>query len=392
MTIIVDEQLAKRNGARRGVRRLVVDWMGKVGDSPPGVRNIVRTWRFRRSSNNLLGLLLLPLLVLSLGTGAAIWAFAVSGAGVSMALIFFHAYAGLLSLPIVVAKLFSGLSAWRRRASREGERASRSRHALRHALTLGLVAFTLTLYGSGVMMYANFTPGGNSVYKQVHLWSSVLAAPLITHHLYVYLRRAVEVVEHGISRRRAGGVALSRGRFLYLGVAGLLAWGGFRGAAGFLDGAYSEDPNDFPVTLTAGGSDSPDPKTWRLLVTGDVEEPVEFSFDDLRGANLERSTYSLDCVIGWSVVREWGGVPVADFIRRARPRGEVLSAVFKSTTGYEVALTPEVLEDPATMVTLEVEGVPLSPEHGFPARLMAPGVVGEKCVKWLAEIQVVTQR
>jgi hypothetical protein len=350
-------------------------------------REAVKTRRLRRSSNNLLGLLLLPLLVLSLATGFAIWLFAALDAAVSMALIFFHAYAGLLSLPIVLAKLFSGVAAWRRRAAMEGSRGSYSRHAL----TMGLVVFTLSLYGSGIMMYANFTPGGNAVYKQIHLWSAILAAPLITHHLYLYLRQAVEVIDHGIAVRRTAGVRLTRGGFLYLSVAGLVAWGGFRGMAGFLESAGSEDPNDFPVTLTAGGADSPDPETWRLLVSGDVEEPLEFSFDDLRGASLERSTYSLDCVIGWSVVREWGGVPVMDFIRRTRPRGEILSAVFRSTTGYEVVLTPEVLEKAGTMVTLEVEGLPLSPEHGFPARLMAPDVIGEKCVKWLAEIEIVTE-
>jgi len=329
--------------------------------------------------------LLLPLLVLSLATGAAIWLFAALDSAVSMAVIFFHAYAGLLSLPIVLAKLFSGVSAWRRRAVSEGSRASR------HALTLGLVVFTLSLYGSGILMYANFTPGGNAVFKQIHLWSAVLAAPLITHHLFVHLRRAVEVVEHGVAVRRAEGVRITRGGFLYLGVAGILGWGGFRGMAGFLESAGSGDPNDFPVTLTAGGADSPDPESWRLLVSGDVEEPMEFSFDDLRRANLERSTYSLDCVIGWSVVREWGGVPVMEMIRAARPRGEILSAVFRSTTGYEVVLTPDVLENPGAMVTLEVEGVPLAPEHGFPARLMAPDVIGEKCVKWLAEIEVVAE-
>jgi sulfite oxidase len=40
-------------------------------------------------------------------------------------------------------------------------------------------------------------------------------------------------------------------------------------------------------------------------------------------------------------------------------------------------------------VTLEVNGVALAPEHGFPARVMAPGVIGEKCVKWVDQLTVV---
>jgi flagellar biosynthesis protein FliQ len=337
-----------------------------------------------RSANNLLGLLLLPLLALSLLTGLAIWFISATSTAVSMTLVFFHAYAGLLSLPVLAIKLWAGVRSWRHRAAeRRGGWAG-------HALTGALVAVVAVLYGSGLLMYANFTPGGNALYKQVHLWSAILATPLVTHHLYLYLRRALEVVGRGVAARREAGLRLGRGQFLYLGLAALLAWGGFRGTGRFLESLASEDPNDFPVTITAGGADEPDPETWRLLVTGDVEQPLEFSLEDFRKAALNRSTYSLDCVIGWSVVREWGGVPVMDVIRLARPRGEILSAVFRSTTGYEVVLTPEVLEEAGTMVTLEVEGVPLSTEHGFPARLMAPGVVGEKCVKWLAEIEVVT--
>ncbi|MBA2442094.1 MAG: molybdopterin-dependent oxidoreductase [Rubrobacter sp.] len=340
-----------------------------------------------RSSNNILGLLLLPLLGFSLLTGFAIWVFVGLDVLVPIALISIHAYAGLLSLPILAAKLWSGVLSWRRRTAKQGIRASPGLHLL----TLGLVLLTLVMYGSGVLMYANFTPGGNAVYKQVHLWSAVLVTPLITHHLYLYLHRALEVVGTTLAPSPAGGLRITRGYLIRLGGAMFVLLAGARGAGSFLESLGSEDPNDFPVTLTSGGADRPDPEEWRLLVSGDVAEPTRFSLADLHGAALNRSTYSLDCIIGWSVVREWGGIPVMDLIRRAQPRGEIVSAVFRSTTGYEVALPLEVLKERGTMVTLEVGGVPLASEHGFPARLMAPGVIGEKCVKWLAEIEIVSR-
>lgn len=341
--------------------------------------------RVNRSSNNVLGVLLLPLLAFSLLTGVGIWALYRVDLLAPMALISVHAYAGLLSLPILAAKVWAGVLSWRRRAARGEPRSS----SAQHMLTLGLLLAALALYGSGSLMYLNLTPGGNAVYKQVHLWSAVAATPLITHHLYLYLRAALGAVGRTVASPPAGGRAMTRGRALRLGGVLILALGGVRLGRGFVESLSSEDPNDFPVTLTSGGADSPDPGDWRLLVSGSVTEPMEFSLDGLRGARLQRSTYSLDCVIGWSVVREWGGIPVMEIIRRAQPRGEIVSAVFRSTTGYEVALPLEVLEDQRTMVTLEVGGVPLATEHGFPARLMAPGVVGEKCVKWLAEIEVV---
>lgn len=327
----------------------------------------------------------MPLLVVGLATGLGIWALSRVDPLAPMAVIAVHAYAGLLSLPILAAKVWAGVRSWRRRAAKSGPHSSRALHLL----TLGLLLAALALYGSGTLMYLNLTPGGNAVYKQVHLWSAVAAAPLVSHHLYLYLRGALGAIGR-TAASPPGGVRMTRGRLLRLGGALVFALGSVRVVRGFLESLSSEDPNDFPVTLTSGGADSPDPEDWRLLVSGGVAEPMQFSLDGLRGARLGRSTYSLDCVIGWSVVREWGGIPVIDLIRQARPHREVLSAVFRSTTGYEVALPLEVLEDRRTMVTLEVGGVPLAVEHGFPARLMAPDVVGEKCVKWLAEIEVVT--
>lgn len=344
--------------------------------------------RVERASNNLLGLLLLPLLVFGLASGVAIWALAGLATLAPVALISVHAYAGLLSLPVLAAKLWAGLSSLRRRARREDLRPS----SARTALTLGLLLSTLGLYGSGIMMYANFTPGGNALYKQLHLWSVMAAVPFITHHLYLHLRRALQTVGRTVYSPPPGAVTLTRGRVLGLVGLVLVTAGGVRGTGRILESLGSDDPNDFPVTLTSGGADDVDDRQWRLLVSGDVRRPLEFSLDDLEGATLDRSEYSLDCVLGWSVVREWGGIPVMDVIEKARPRSGMVSAVFRSTTGYEVALPREVIEDRRTMVTLEVGGVPLAPEHGFPARLMAPGVIGEKCVKWLAEIEVITRK
>lgn len=340
-----------------------------------------------RSSNNFLGLLLSPLLAFSLVTGFAIWALTGLETLVPMALIFVHAYAGMLSLPILVAKIWAGTSSWRRRTVKEGLRSSLGLHIL----TLSLLLATLAMYGSGLLMYANITPGGNAAYKQVHLWSAVLAVLLITHHLYLYLRQALEVVEHTITSPSPERPKITRGYFLRLGAMVLLIWGSLRQAAKFLEGLGSADPNDFPVTLAAGGTDEPDAESWRLVVLGDVAQPTQYSLANLQRANLNRNTYSLDCVIGWSVVREWGGIPVMDLIRQTHPREKIISAVFRSTTGYEVALPLRVLENRGTMVTLEVGGVPLAPEHGFPARLMAPGVIGEKCVKWLTEIEIISE-
>lgn len=344
----------------------------------------LRTW------NTAVGLLSLPLLVASAATGVALFAVLsglVSGFG-PMALLAVHVYSGLVGLPLAVAKTVTGLLSWR---ARPGRRTTDRRTGMTWAdlSSLLLVASVLSLYTSGTLLHLNLTPGGNAGYKTVHLWSAVTAAPFVTHHLVRHLRPARLGARRTVTTADDGTFAAVRRRVLLLGGAGVLGWAVTRLAGRAGETAVSAGPNDFPVTIAASGSDQPDPRTWRLDVVGDVADPRSFTLADLRGIGLEQHRYSLDCILGWSVVREWGGVPLAEILDRCSPTGELLSGVFRSTTGYEAALLTEQLADRRSMVTLEVNGVTLAPEHGFPARVMAPGVIGEKCVKWVDQLTVV---
>lgn len=342
-----------------------------------------------RAQNTALGLLVLPVFVVSAVTGVAVFA-SLSGAAPAlgpMTLIAVHAYSGLVGLPLALAKTVAGLRSWRSRV-RPGRTAEPISVWVAGSTAL-LVLAVLLLYGSGTMLHLNLTPGGNAAYKTVHLWSAVAAAPLITHHLARHLRRARWSARHTLRSAGPATLAGTRRRVLVLGGAGILAWGVTRllGRAG--ESAASSGPNDFPVTLTAGGADQPDPDTWRLQVDGDVAQPRSFTLAELRGIGLESHRYSLDCILGWSVVRTWGGVPLAELVARCSPTGELLSSVCRSTTGYEAALLAEQVTDRRSMVVLDVDGVALAPEHGYPARVMAPGVIGEKCVKWIERLTVV---
>jgi DMSO/TMAO reductase YedYZ molybdopterin-dependent catalytic subunit len=341
----------------------------------------------RRSANEVVGLsfaVALPVLVL---TGAAIWWLRSTDRAVGLTLVVVHAWAGLVSLPILAAKIAVGVRAWYRKSRRPARLPTRH-----HLLTFGLVVSVMVLYATGTAMYANTTPGGNAVYKQVHLGAAIVSVALIGWHLVLYLRRALQLVD--TARTRADEVALATSRRRVLGwmVLGGLAWGGGRGALGLLTSSAQGDPNDFPVTIAAGGSDRPDPATWRLRVGGDVQRELEFDHEQLRSRPRSRFTYPLDCVIGWSVTREWGGVSLGTLLDEAEPSGEVLTVAVRSTTGYEVALPPGDAWRDETLVAWEVERVDLTPEHGFPGRLMVPDVIGEQCVKWIDEVRIVTAR
>jgi hypothetical protein len=336
-----------------------------------------------RAANEIVGLLLLLFLAVLVGTGAVIWGLRASDRMSGVTLVFVHAWAGIISLPILAAKLVVGVRVWRHKTGPVGMRPGA------HLLTAALAASVAVLYGSGLMMYANTTPGGAEVYKQVHLWSAVAGAGLTTWHLARYLRRALRLLNVAAGRAEVEDVDDSRRlvlRSFGVGLLGLLA---LRGSGQVLADAGSADPNDFPVTITSGGEDRPDPASWTMSVEGDVAHAMTLGLADLEGRSIERHTYPLDCVIGWSATREWGGVPLASLLDEVEPLGEILSLRVRSTTGYEVTLSPEEARRDGSLIAWEVEGVPLTPEHGYPGRLMVPDVIGEKCVKWLDRITVV---
>lgn len=338
-----------------------------------------------RSANEILGLLLLLFLPVMAVTGSVIWALRTTDWLTGVLLVLVHAWAGIVSLPILLAKLVAGIGMWRRKTRFVGARPRT------HALSAGLVASVVVLYGSGLMMFANVTPGGAYLFKQAHLWAAIIGAVLVTWHMVHYLRRAVRVLS-GIAERAQEEHHDATRRFVLrstgLGIIGLVT---LRGTAQLLADAGSSDPNEFPVTVTAGGEDRPDVDTWRLSIDGDVVRPMELGRGDLERRRFERHTYSLDCVLGWSVTREWGGVSLAALLDEAEPRGEVLSVRVRSTTGYEDVLAPRDARAEGALVAWEVEGVPLTPEHGYPGRLMVPNVIGEKCIKWVEQITVVTR-
>lgn len=339
-----------------------------------------------RSSNELLGLLTLPLLVFGAVSGLAVWLLLPRAAGIAVALIAVHSYVGLVGLALVLAKAGVGVAAWRRRATTTKGLPS---SPWLHAATAALLLVVLALYGSGVAMFANLTPGGNAVYKTVHLWSAVIGVPVVTLHLWRFLRRARTVIGRTVGNAPEDRVRLGRRHLLAAGALSLLGWAAVRAGSGAVAETATAGPNDFPVTLTAGGADQPDPATWQLDLGGDVLQPYLVTLADLRAEAVQQHRYSLDCVLGWSVTRTWGGVPLRDLVARARPDGEYISVVLLSTTGYRVALLRETVEDPRTLVAFQVDGVDLTAEHGFPARVMAPGVIGELCLKWVSSISVV---
>ena len=136
---------------------------------------------------------------------------------------------------------------------------------------------------------------------------------------------------------------------------------------------------------------------WTLEVIGEVERPLELSFDELqRRFEVVEEFITLACVsneVGGDLVGNsaWGGVRLADVLDAAGVAGGSRDVVFHGADGYSDSVPVEVARDPAVLLAVSQNGAPLTREHGFPCRVRIPNIYGMKNVKWLESIEVVAR-
>ena len=137
--------------------------------------------------------------------------------------------------------------------------------------------------------------------------------------------------------------------------------------------------------------------TYALRVTGMVDTELELSFDDLLGRQLIERDITLTCVsneIGGRLVgnARWLGARLDDLLREAGVQPGADQVVGRSVDGYECGFPVTAATDGRdAMVAIGMNGEPLPIAHGFPARLIVPGLYGYvSATKWLAEIELTT--
>jgi DMSO/TMAO reductase YedYZ molybdopterin-dependent catalytic subunit len=157
-------------------------------------------------------------------------------------------------------------------------------------------------------------------------------------------------------------------------------------------------PNDrFYRIDTALSFPRVDLETWRLRLGGLVDRPLELTFDDLlRRPQVER-TITLCCVsneIGGSLVGNavWQGVLLADLLDEAGIRSEAEQVFSRSLDGWTCGFPVDVaLDGRDCLLAIGMNGEPLPIAHGFPARLVVPGLYGYvSATKWLSSIELTT--
>src|SRR3989454_5596589 len=138
-----------------------------------------------------------------------------------------------------------------------------------------------------------------------------------------------------------------------------------------------------------------DAGTWHLAIGGLVSNPTTYSYADLQALATIDEFVTLECVsneVGGNLISmaEWTGVRLATILQSAgvdaSPNNWV---VFTSADGYTAAIPITKAMDPSTLLAVYMNGGPLATAHGYPARIIVPGLYGMFHAKWVTKIEAV---
>ncbi|HYU82107.1 MAG TPA: molybdopterin-dependent oxidoreductase [Candidatus Polarisedimenticolia bacterium] len=125
-------------------------------------------------------------------------------------------------------------------------------------------------------------------------------------------------------------------------------------------------------------------ESWRLRVSGSSALPVALSYTDLSALPRREASVVLDCTGGWWSEQRWSGVSLMDVLARCG-MGEAATRVeVVSVTGHRWTFDRSEAEQ--ALLATHVGGEPLSMGHGYPLRLVAPGLRGFLWIKWVGEV------
>jgi len=152
------------------------------------------------------------------------------------------------------------------------------------------------------------------------------------------------------------------------------------------DGFYGVDINSVDPNV--------DESEWTLTVTGEVEEEITVTYDELTSKEASHRFSTLRCVGETLNGRKmdnalWTGVPLWEIIERANPGGDCDCVMLRASDGYYEEFPIDATRD--GFLAYGMNGDALPRKHGYPARALIPGHWGEINVKWITEIEVLDE-
>jgi DMSO/TMAO reductase YedYZ molybdopterin-dependent catalytic subunit len=146
-------------------------------------------------------------------------------------------------------------------------------------------------------------------------------------------------------------------------------------------------PNDFPVngTFTTAGLSLGELEHWRLRLHGDGGRTLALTRDELHAMPQRTYQLTIACREGWSTTQWWTGVRLRDLAAALGMHGP-LTVDMTALDGAAATLGANQVSADQTLLALAVNGAELSPDHGFPARLIVPDDIAVNCLKWVSTL------
>jgi DMSO/TMAO reductase YedYZ molybdopterin-dependent catalytic subunit len=128
--------------------------------------------------------------------------------------------------------------------------------------------------------------------------------------------------------------------------------------------------------------------SYQMTVSGLVEEPKEYTYEEVINRQKYKKVVQLNCVEGWSVNVLWEGVLLRDILDEAKVKPEAKTVIFHAYDGYSTSFPVDYFYENDIIMAYRMNNVTIPPERGYPFQLVAEQKWGYKWIKWITEIEL----
>lgn len=137
-------------------------------------------------------------------------------------------------------------------------------------------------------------------------------------------------------------------------------------------------------------------KDWGLELSGAIAQPLTLTFEEILAAPQQDFYLTMECIgnpAGGNLIGNalWTGTPLLPFLERVGVKSAT-EFVLHGADSYQTTLPIAEVMRPEVQLVHQMNGEPLTQEHGYPLRILIPGHFGQKQPKWLVEIEAITSR
>jgi DMSO/TMAO reductase YedYZ molybdopterin-dependent catalytic subunit len=145
--------------------------------------------------------------------------------------------------------------------------------------------------------------------------------------------------------------------------------------------------NNMPKT-SIKGTQYVNMSNYTLEVTGLVQNPRNYTYDEVLNHTTYQKVVTLNCVEGWDATILWQGVLVSDLLKDVKPLPSGTTVIFTAADNYTTSFPIDYLYNNNILLAYKMNNVTIPPEYGFPFQLVAESKWGYKWIKWVTKIEV----